>query len=83
MPAYLDGNVLAGPLTERFGEDRTAEVGRCAHCGQQGSLAQSRVYVGAGLVARCANCDAVLVTVVERPGETVVRMHALTEVELG
>jgi Family of unknown function (DUF6510) len=83
MPAYLDGNVLAGPLSERFGVDRTGEMGRCAQCGQRGTLAQSRVYVSAGLVARCANCDAVLLTVVERPGATVVRMHALTELELG
>jgi Family of unknown function (DUF6510) len=83
MPVYLDGNVLAGPLTERYGFDRTAEVGRCTQCGQRGTLAQSRVYVGAGLVARCSNCDAVLLTVVERPGEVVVRVHALAELELG
>ncbi len=83
MPTYLDGNVLAGPLSERYGVDRTADVGRCASCGQQGTLAQSRVYVGAGLVARCSNCDAVLLTVVERPGETIVRAHALTELDLG
>ena len=83
MPTYLDGNVLAGPLTERYGSDPTSQMGRCATCGQEGSLAQSRVYVGAGLVARCSNCDAVLLTVVERPGETVVRMHALTGLDLG
>ncbi len=83
MPAYLDGNVLAGVLSGRYGVDPTGAVGRCAHCGQQAVLAQSRVYVGAGLVARCANCGAVLLTAVEGPGETVVRMHALTEVELG
>ncbi len=83
MPTYLDGNVLAGPLSERYGSDPTSQVGRCASCGQQGSLAESRVYVGAGLVARCANCDAVLLTVVERPDETLVRVHALTELDLG
>jgi hypothetical protein len=83
MTAPLDGNVLAGPLTEVYGVDRTGSIGRCAHCGKQGALAQSRVYVAAGFVARCANCQAVLLTVVERPGETVVRMHALTELELG
>ncbi|MFC0680220.1 DUF6510 family protein [Lysobacter korlensis] len=83
MVTHLDGNVLAGPLSERYGTDRTAEVGSCAECGQSGSLAQSHVYTGAGFVARCANCGAVLLTVVERPGETVVRVHALTGVDLG
>jgi hypothetical protein len=83
MVAYLDGNVLAGPLSELYGVDRTGDTGRCAECGQQATLAESRVYIGPGMVARCANCDAVLMTVVERPGDTLVRMHALTGIDLG
>lgn len=82
MVAYLDGNVLAGPLSELYGVDRTGEVGRCAECGSSGPLTESRVYMGPGMVARCRNCDAVLMTVVERPGETIVRMHALTGIDL-
>ena len=82
MVTHLDGNVLAGPLSERYGVDRTGEVGRCAECGQSGTLAQSHVYTGAGFVARCSDCGAVLLTVVEGPGETIVRMHALTGIDL-
>ena len=82
MVAYLDGNVLAGPLSELYGVDRTGETGRCAECGWAGALAESRVYVGAGMVSRCRNCGAVLLTGVERPGRAIVRMHALTGLDL-
>jgi hypothetical protein len=62
----VDGNALAGELTEVIGTDATRAVVRCASCGETGELAGSRVFRTAmGSVARCRGCDAVLVTVVD------------------
>jgi hypothetical protein len=64
----VDGNALAGPLAEALGSEPTTVLLRCAGCSALGNLARSRVYVSAmGSVARCRDCDTVLVTVVEGP----------------
>ncbi|MFC5202430.1 DUF6510 family protein [Streptomyces kaempferi] len=57
---HLDGNALAGPLSEIFAVDVTAATSRCAHCGYTGPLACLHVYGHApGLVARCQQCSQV------------------------
>ena len=62
----LDGNALAGPLAEVLTGDATSAVGRCMGCGDVAALAQAVVYASAGrYVARCRNCDDVLLTVIE------------------
>jgi predicted RNA-binding Zn-ribbon protein involved in translation (DUF1610 family) len=64
---YLDGNALAGPLSEIFAVDITAAAGRCANCGLTGPVAGLRLYVNApGLVARCPGCGAVMLRLVRR-----------------
>ncbi|MDX3238918.1 DUF6510 family protein [Streptomyces sp. ME03-5709C] len=66
--AYTDGNALAGPLREIFTVDMTAAVGRCAGCGRTGPMATLRVYDHApGLVARCPDCDTVILKLVRGP----------------
>jgi hypothetical protein len=65
---YLDGNSLAGPLSEIFATDVTVFTGRCAGCGRSGPLAALRVYEHApGLVARCPGCDDVMLRLVRTP----------------
>jgi predicted oxidoreductase len=65
---YLDGNVLAGPLSEIFAVDVTAVVSRCVSCGQTGAMAQLRVYAQApGMVARCPGCQEVVLRIVSGP----------------
>lgn len=65
---YVDGNVLAGPLSEVFTFDPTSAIGRCATCGSAGPLAALHVYTHApGLVARCPHCDDVMLMLVEDP----------------
>lgn len=65
---YLDGNVLAGPLSELFAVDVTAATSRCAHCGSTGPVARLRVYApDLGLVARCPDCTEVVMRVVRTP----------------
>lgn len=68
-PAYQDGNALAGPLSEIFAVDLTAATSRCAHCDTSRPVAGLRVYGRApGLVARCPDCDAVVLRIVRAPG---------------
>jgi hypothetical protein len=66
---HLDGNALAGPLSEIFAVDVTAAVGRCASCGLTGPVAELRVYgPEPGLVARCPGCEEVVLRMVRGPG---------------
>lgn len=61
----VDGNALAGRLTDLLGAEPTTVVLRCRGCGSLGALAAARVYdTPMGAVARCRGCDTPLVTVV-------------------
>ena len=65
---YLDGNALAGPLSELFSVDLTLASGRCGNCGLTSPVAGLRLYVRApGLVARCPACDSVMLRLVRGP----------------
>ena len=62
---HLDGNVAAGELSNLFAVDLTAAEGQCSHCGAERPFAQAMVYMGGpGLVARCADCENVLLRLV-------------------
>jgi hypothetical protein len=75
---HLDGNVLAGDLADVFGADLTAAVASCTVCGTRGALAELRVYRTAmGSVARCPQCDAVLVVVTRGPDHPMVSLVGL------
>jgi uncharacterized Zn finger protein len=63
---HLDGNALAGRLSDLFAFDLTTAVGRCLNCGNSGMLGDAVVYLsGPGTIARCRHCGAVLATIVE------------------
>ncbi|CAL9355951.1 hypothetical protein SUDANB121_00573 [Nocardiopsis dassonvillei] len=67
-PTHLDGNVLAGPLSEVFAVDITTAERHCAHCGDRGAFARLRVYTdGPGLVARCPACEVLVLRLVRTP----------------
>ncbi|MBO3746823.1 hypothetical protein J5X84_12160 [Streptosporangiaceae bacterium NEAU-GS5] len=72
MTMHVDGNALAGPLSEIFTVDMTAAQGQCAGCGQAGPVAGLHVYGDApghamGMVARCPGCDNVMLRLVRGP----------------
>jgi hypothetical protein len=74
----LDGNVLAGPLIGLFAFDPTTATGRCTMCGDVAAVGQAMVYGhGMGYVARCRNCDNVLVVVIERGHQKSLAMPGL------
>ncbi|MES2092955.1 MAG: DUF6510 family protein [Actinomycetota bacterium] len=67
MPEPVDGNSLAGPLSELFSADLTLATARCLGCGDVSELARARVYPDpTGYVVRCGHCDEVLMIVVEK-----------------
>ncbi|GAA2218379.1 hypothetical protein GCM10010413_04560 [Promicromonospora sukumoe] len=83
MTHHLDGNVLAGALSEVFRADVTAARGRCGGCGHMAVLGEAMVYTDApGLVARCAGCDQVLATVVDAGDRVILSLAGLSAVEL-
>ena len=67
----LDGNVLAGPLSDVFAAEVTTAVARCGGCGAQVEVAQLAVYgPEPGLVARCPGCSHVMLRMVRTDDAT-------------
>jgi Family of unknown function (DUF6510) len=80
---FVDGNALAGPLREIFAVDVTAAVGRCVGCGWAGAVASLRVYAQApGLVARCPECEAVVLRLVRGPDRAWLDLRGTTSLEI-
>jgi hypothetical protein len=80
--AHLDGNAIAGILEEVFGRDVTVAVGRCSGCGAQRPIGAVRVYYAAGVVARCPDCDTVLLRVVRAGERTWLDVSGLSVLQL-
>jgi hypothetical protein len=79
----LDGNVLAGPLSQVIVGDVTAARGRCVECGDLATVAQGVVYASRGrYVARCRRCDAVLLTIIDADGEVRLTMTGITALRM-
>lgn len=80
----VDGNAVAGLLDGVLGSEPTTARLRCRGCGSTGVLARTRVHVSAmGAVARCRDCDTVLVTVVETPVGRLVGLPGARTVAVG
>jgi hypothetical protein len=80
---WTDGNALGGPLQDVFGVDVTAAVGRCVNCGQTGPIAQARLFDYApGMVARCLNCDQVLLRFMRAPGRAWLDLRGLAFLQM-
>ena len=61
----LDGNAVAGMLTEVFAVEMTTAIVTCGNCGMAGPVGAMHVFRGAGIVMRCPNCDNVMAKIVE------------------
>lgn len=65
----LDGNAMAGVMHDLFARDMTTTGYRCTGCGKTGVVAEMAVYMsGPGTVARCRDCDTILLILTERRG---------------
>jgi hypothetical protein len=74
QPVHLDGNALAGLLSEAFGTDMTVAMRDCSHCGDHSPLGSHRAYIGAGVVLRCPGCDQVSMRITSLPDRHVVEL---------
>ena len=80
---HVDGNVLAGPLSEIFTTDMTLARGTCASCGDASPLATSMVYLKPKtFIVRCHVCDAVLLTIIQSSSETRIALSGMASLTL-
>ena len=72
--SWLDGNGVAGLLSEVFETEMTTVDRGCGTCGGHHAVGAHRAYRGAGTVLRCPGCGDVAVCAVVTPERTVVRL---------
>jgi uncharacterized Zn finger protein len=76
--SYLDGNAVAGELSEIFAREFTEAIATCAACGATGAMAKVHVYeAGMGVVLRCPECESVLMRIVHMADETHIEMRGV------
>jgi DNA-directed RNA polymerase subunit RPC12/RpoP len=74
----LDGNAIAGLLTDVFGTEMTTATGTCATCSTSNQVAQLTVYLQApGTVVRCPDCGNVLMVFVQAHGTICTDLNGL------
>ena len=79
----LDGNAVAGLLTEVFAVEMTTAVETCGHCGDANAIGAVQVYLQApGTVLRCPSCTHVLMTIVRTPQQIHVDLSGTRRLEL-
>ncbi|HEX5016992.1 MAG TPA: DUF6510 family protein [Actinomycetes bacterium] len=79
----LDGNALAGPLSELFTTEMTTAVGRCRGCGNHSAVAEWMVYgPEPGLVARCPGCQGILMRLVRSASVTWLDLSGVSTLRL-
>lgn len=84
MAGHVDGNALAGVLSEVFSFDVTLARARCASCGDVSVLAKALVYGSEhGRVLRCCQCDDVLMVVVARPDGMRLQLRGMSWLDVG
>ena len=65
VATMVDGNALAGELSEVFSPDVTVARVACGSCGAVEQLGADHAYIRApGMVLRCCHCDQVLLVMV-------------------
>jgi hypothetical protein len=80
---YLDGNAAAGELGEIFAMDVTAAEGECGHCGARKRFAEAHLYMQCpGVVARCAECQHVLLRLVKAGQRVFLDLRGMTYLSL-
>lgn len=82
MQGHVDGNAIAGVLSDVFAFDVTTARARCLGCGEVGEVGRTMVYGGdQGYVVRCSRCDDVLMVVVPKPSGMRLQMRGMSWLE--
>lgn len=61
MAGHIDGNGIAGLLTEVLDAEITTVMRTCQSCGDRSRLGEHHAHRGAGVVLRCPACGDVAV----------------------
>ena len=84
MANRLDGNALAGPLSDVFALDMTTASGCCQGCGDIRVLAEAVVYDAApGWAVRCRECGGVLMVIVRSGNRVRLDTRGLSSLQMG
>jgi hypothetical protein len=78
----LDGNAIAGLLSEVFGEELTAMMVTCATCGAVAPVAETVVYPHLpGVIVRCRACQGLLMVITRVRGMSCVDMQGIAALD--
>jgi hypothetical protein len=76
----VDGNAIAGPLSELLDNDMTMAMLTCRPCGAESMLATTIVELdSAGFIVLCPSCRHTLFTVVKSGGRMSLNVQGLRE----
>jgi hypothetical protein len=78
----LDGNAIAGLLQEVFAFEMTTAIGTCGGCGASEPVGAAHVFMGAGVVLRCAHCNTALAKIVSNDTDTWITLSGLRTLRL-
>ena len=79
----VDGNALAGVLSEIFIEEMTTARVKCEGCGEVWPMGAEHVYMQApGIVVRCRHCDDVLLAITQPEGAFVIGFQNIGSLEI-
>jgi Family of unknown function (DUF6510) len=71
---HLDGNALAGLLSDAFGSEMTQAQRHCPGCGSLNALGAHRAYISAGAVLRCPGCGQLAVRIAILPDRHIIEL---------
>ncbi len=79
----LDGNAVAGLLSEIFAGEMTAAPTLCAGCGRIGDIGSLLAFTQApGIVLRCPNCESIIMRFVKTDRSIIVDMRGAAFVRI-
>ena len=79
----LDGNAAAGVLADALGADVTLARSVCDGCGAVAHIGELVAYVHApGIVLRCAQCESVMLRVVQSPAGYHMDLRGIRRLEI-
>lgn len=82
-PLMVDGNAVAGDMSELFGFEMTASLHRCVHCGNVGAMGTLLAWTqGPGVILRCSICHEVVVRIVRTATRTLVDVSGAAYLEV-
>ena len=78
---HIDGNGIAGLLSEITGAEMTSVMRTCQSCGDRRAIGEHRAYRAAGVVLRCPSCHDVALVIGVQETRLVTSWRGTYEIE--